>query len=73
MTKEEEIIDLKQVIFRLETELSHTRWDNANNDISFLKEMKQHAKKAFEKKDIGSYDMLNKMIGDWMDELIKQT
>jgi hypothetical protein len=38
-------------------------------DITFLREMKQHAENAFEKKDVTSKEMLLKMINDWIDEL----
>jgi hypothetical protein len=42
---------------------------NTEKDIAFLNEIKQHALKAFDDKDINSKEMLFQMINDWIDEL----
>lgn len=70
-TLEQENTHLKQVIFKLQTDIKFVRWENAQKDIAFLKEMKGHATKAFKNRDITSREMLLKMIADWIDELEK--
>lgn len=54
MKPDEEIIDLKQIIFKQKSTIESLRGENAETDISFLEEIKQHAIKAHEKRDISS-------------------
>lgn len=61
--------DYKQIAFKLQGDIEMLRWENAQKDIAFLKEMKQHAKKAFDKKDVAAKEMLFTMIDDWLHEL----
>ncbi len=63
--------DYKQIAFKLQGDIEMLRWDLAQKDLIFLKEMRDHAKKAFEKNDVTAKDMLLKMIEDWIDELEK--
>lgn len=61
--------DYKQIAFSLQEDIKFLRWENAQKDLSFLKEMKQHAEKAFEENDYVSKEMLKNMIDHWIHEL----
>jgi hypothetical protein len=66
--------DYKQIAFKLQSDIDNKKWEYSTlckKDIKFLKEMKAHAKKAFDQKDITSKEMLFTMIEDWIDELKK--
>ncbi len=63
--------DYKQLAFKLQAEIEMLKWENAQKNINFLKEMKQCAKKSIEKKDVSSTEMLYTMIDDWIHELEK--
>ena len=41
--------------------------DGDNKDLAFLKDMKKEYSRCLD--DVGSYQMLGKMIDDWIDEL----
>lgn len=61
--------DYKQIAFKLQSDIEMIRWENAQKDIAFLKEMKGYAEKAFYKNDVVSKEMLLQMINDWVNEL----
>jgi hypothetical protein len=70
---EAELTANKQVAFSLKSDIENKSWIDRDNDFKFLKEMKSHAKKWLDKKDITSQEMLFQMIDDWMAELKKKT
>jgi hypothetical protein len=61
--------DYKQIAFKLQGDIEHLRWENAQRDLAFLSEMKQRAIKAFDNRDVSEHEMLIKMIDDWTHEL----
>lgn len=69
--KDELIADLKQIIFKQKSDIENIRFENAQRDIKFLKEMELYAIKAFDQRDTASYQMLIAMISDWIHELSK--
>jgi hypothetical protein len=61
--------DYKQIAFKLQSDIDMLKWEYAQRDLRFLKEMKQHAERAFYKRDLSAKDMLYTMIDDWIREL----
>ena len=60
--------DYKQIAYKLQDDIK----TSSERDLSFLKDMKSHAIKAFDLRDIVSREMLFKMIYDWIEELEKK-
>ncbi len=63
--------DYRQIAFKLQDDIKQMKWEQAQRDIPFLREMKQTAIKAFDNNDAPSKEYLLKMIDDWVSELEK--
>lgn len=66
---ESENSHLKQVAFKLQGDVETARWENAQKNIAFLKEMKGRLEKYHSKKDATEIEMVYTMIDDWVHEL----
>lgn len=64
-----ELADCKQVVYSLQTDLEFARWENAERDKGFLLEMKDRLSAAWDSRDASQYQMVTKMIDDWISEL----
>jgi len=60
--------DYKQIAFKQKDDLEN-KFEDLQNDIKFLYEMKQRAINAFDKKDASEQQYLYKMIDDWIHQL----
>ena len=58
-----------QVIFSMKHDAEMAKWQNAQGDIYFLKEIKDKINDGREKHDSTSFDYAFKMIDDWIDEI----
>lgn len=64
--------DYKQVAFKLKTDIEEMKWEQAEKDIPFLKEMKQRLEKYRDREDVTELEMVFNMIDHWIDELEEQ-
>ena len=60
--------DYKQIAYKLQCDIDTLKWESANINLPFYKEMQLYALKAFEERDVVAREMLLKMIGDLITE-----
>jgi hypothetical protein len=63
--------DYKQIAFKLQDDIEMLKWEQAQKDLPFLREMRERLNKYYKNQDITQLDMVNKMIEDWITELEK--
>lgn len=61
--------DYKQIAFKLQSDIEHLKWEQAQKDIPFLKEIKERLMKFRDKNDTTELEMVFNMIDHWIDEL----
>jgi predicted DNA-binding protein len=61
--------DYKQIAFKLQSDIEQLKWEQAQKDITFLKEMKERLEKWRDNNDWSERDMVFDMIEHWIDEL----
>jgi len=60
--------DYKQLAYKLQSDIDTLKWEAANINLPFYKEMQHYALKAFEERDVVAREMLLKMIEDLITE-----
>lgn len=68
----DQITDLRQYIFKIETEFEMKSKQKDYCDLAFLKNLKEQMIKWRDRKDVVGMEMSFKMVEDWIDELLKQ-
>lgn len=63
------IADLEQYIFSTKTDTEMEKFQQAQKDLEFLKELQGRLQKWNEKNDWTERDYAFKMVEDWIDEL----
>jgi len=61
--------DLKQLIFKQQSDFKMEKWEQAKKDLGFLTELQGRMKNWDEKKDWTQRDYAFKMVEDWINEL----
>jgi hypothetical protein len=63
--------DYKQIAFKLQSDIDTLKWEEANKNCPFLKEIKARLEKYASNKDITQLEMVNNMIDHWIEEYEK--
>lgn len=63
--------DYKQIAFKLQDDINSLKWDQANRDLPFLKEIKKRFEDYQKSSDITQFEYAMTMLGDWIVELEK--
>lgn len=61
--------DYKQIAFKLQSDIEQLKWEQAQKDIPFLKEIKARLTKYRDGKDVTQLEMVFNMLDHWIDEL----
>lgn len=69
MKTENDTTDYKQIAYKLQSDIEDMKWFKADEDLKFLKEIKQKLVDSREKRDPTLFDHALEMIGDWIREL----
>ncbi|MFW5848013.1 MAG: hypothetical protein ACOCVF_03775 [bacterium] len=61
--------DYKQIAFKLQSDIEQLKWEQAQKDIFFLREIQKRLTKYRDKKDFIELEMVFNMVEHWIDEL----